>query len=65
MNRDPIRYGFRVGATCYPVYSEQSVIAHKLKTDPFMPPTTQSQNRPSKFKLALEEPKSLKQTRGT
>lgn len=40
-----------------------SVIAHKLKTEPFVQPTTQSQNRPSKFKIALEEPKSLKQTR--
>ena len=28
-----------------------------------MQPTTQSKNRPSKFKIALEEPKSLKQTR--
>ena len=28
-----------------------------------MQPTTQSQNRPSKFKIALEEPMSLKQTR--
>ena len=30
-----------------------------------MQPTTQSQNRPSKFKIALEEPKRLKQTGGT